>query len=61
MAIQDSFSYITYAFYSQYNMVWIANMEIGSDPNSSVIKRLWCILNDKHLTAAFAAHNTASL
>ena len=23
---------------------WIANMEIALDPNSSVIKRLWCIV-----------------
>ena len=43
MAIKDSFSYITYAFYSRYNTVWIANTEIGLDPKSSVIKRLWCI------------------
>ena len=43
MAIKDSFSCITYAFYSQYNTVWIANMEIGLDPENSVIKRLWCI------------------
>ena len=44
MAIQGSFSYIIYAFYSRYNMIWIANTEIGLDPNNSVIKRLWCIL-----------------
>ena len=44
MAIKDSFSYITYAYYSQYNTVWIANMEIGLDPKYSVIKRLWCII-----------------
>ena len=31
-----------YTFYSRYNTVWIANMEIGLDPNNSVIKRLWC-------------------
>ena len=43
MAIQDSFSYIIYAFYSHYSTVWIANMEIGLDPNTSVVKRLWCI------------------
>ena len=24
------------------SMVWIVNMEIGLDPNNSVIKRLWC-------------------
>ena len=41
MAIKDSFSYIIYAFYSRYNMVWIANTEIGLDPKNSVIKRLW--------------------
>ena len=40
MAIKDSFSYITYAFYSPYNTVWIANTEIGLDPKNSVIKRL---------------------
>ena len=28
MAIQNFFSYITYAFYSRYNMVWIDNTEI---------------------------------
>ena len=44
MAIQDSFSYVIYAFYSPYNTVWIANTEIGLDPNNSVIKRLCCIL-----------------
>ena len=31
-----------YTFYSRYNTVWIANTEIGLDPNNSVIKRLWC-------------------
>ena len=41
IAILDSFCYITYAFYSHYNTVWIANMEIVLDPNNSVIKRLW--------------------
>ena len=30
-------------FYSPYNTDWIANTEIGLDPNNSVIKRLWCI------------------
>ena len=44
MAILDSFSYITYAFYSRYNTDWIANTEIVLDPNNSVIKRLWCML-----------------
>ena len=43
MAIQNFFSYITYAFYSRYNTVWIANTEIVWDPNISVIKRLWCM------------------
>ena len=33
---------INYTFDSCYNMDWIANMEIGLDPNNSVIKRL-CI------------------
>ena len=32
-----------YTFYSCYNTVWIADTEIGLDPNNSVIKRLWCI------------------
>ena len=45
MAIQDFFSYIPYAFYSRYSTVWLANMEIGLDPNNSIIKRLWCIWN----------------
>ena len=40
MAIKDSFSYITYAFYSRYNTVWRANTEIGLDPKNGVIKRL---------------------
>ena len=44
MAIQNFFSYITYAFYSQYNTVWISNTEIVLDPNNSVVKRLACIL-----------------
>ena len=29
-----------YTFYSQYNTDWIANTEIGLDPNNSDIKRL---------------------
>ena len=33
-----------YTFFSHYNTVWITNMEIGLDPNNSVIKRLWCII-----------------
>ena len=33
-----------YTFYSHYNTDWIANTEIGLDPNNSVIKRLWCII-----------------
>ena len=32
-----------YTFYSHYNKDWIANTEIGLDPNNSVIKRLWCM------------------
>ena len=43
MAIQGSFSYIAYVFYSRYNRVWIVNTEIGLDLNNSVIKRLWSI------------------
>ena len=30
------------SFYSRYNTDWIANMEIGLDPNNSVIMRLRC-------------------
>ena len=41
MAIQN-FSYITYAFYSQYNKVWMSYTEIVWDPNNSVINGLWC-------------------
>ena len=44
MVIKYGFCYIT-TFYSRYNMYWIANTEIGLDPNNSVIKRLWCIAN----------------
>ena len=49
IAISDFFSYIIYAFYCQYNTDWIANMEIGLDPNNSVIKRLWCTFFDKKM------------
>ena len=31
-------------FDSCYYTDWIANTEIGLDPNNSVIKRLWCIV-----------------
>ena len=41
LVILDYFCFV-YTFYSGYNMACIANMEIGLDPNSSVIKRLWC-------------------
>ena len=41
MVIFDLFSYITIHF--TLVTVWIANTEIGLDPNKSVIKRLWCI------------------
>ena len=34
------------SFYSEYSIIWIANTEIGFDPNKSVIKRLWCICLD---------------
>ena len=47
MAIKDTFSYIIYAFYSRYNTDWIANTEIGLDPNNSVIKRSWCTCHSK--------------
>ena len=30
-----------YTYYSRYNTDWIANTEIGLDPNNSDIKRLW--------------------
>ena len=43
MATFYTFFYITYIFYSRYNTDWIANTEIGLDPNNSVIKRLWCM------------------
>ena len=33
----------SYILYIHYNLYWIANKEIGFDPNNSVIKRLWCI------------------
>ena len=36
-----------FAVYSRYNTDWIANTEIGLDPNKSVIKRLWCTLKLK--------------
>ena len=39
MAIYDPFSNVTYAFYSRYNRVWIADTEIVLDPQNSVIKR----------------------
>ena len=32
-----------YVFYSHYNTDWIANTEIGLDPNNSVMKRFCCI------------------
>ena len=44
MANQDSFSNITYSFYSRYNTVWITKTESRMDPKNSVIKRLWCSL-----------------
>ena len=31
-----------YTFYSRYNTDWIANTDIGLDPNNSVIKKLRC-------------------
>ena len=37
-----------YTFYSRYNTVWIANTEIGLDPNNSVIKRLWLHYSDPY-------------
>ena len=36
-----------YTFYSRYNTDWIANTEIGLDPNNSVIKRLWCTTKER--------------
>ena len=37
------FGICLYTFYSRYNTDWIADTEIGLDPNNSVIKRLWCM------------------
>ena len=34
-----------YTIYSRYNTDWIANMEIGLDPNDSVIKSLWDLIH----------------
>ena len=51
MAIQNAFTYITFGFYSQYNTLLIANTEIGLDPTSGVIKRLWC--NDVSVSGIF--------
>ena len=39
-----------YTFHSRYNTDWIANREIGLDPNNSVIKRLWCSFDGCQLT-----------
>ena len=49
MVILDYFccTIYVYTFYSRYNTDWIANTEIGLDPNDSVIKRLWCIIELK--------------
>ena len=33
---------ISYAIYSRFNPVWIANADIKMDPQNSVIKTLWC-------------------
>ena len=41
-ASTEYFCYNVFTFYSRYNMDWIANTEIGLDPNNSVIKRLRC-------------------
>ena len=40
VTIENTFAYITDAFYFQYNTVWMAYTETGLDPNKSVIKRL---------------------
>ena len=37
MVFQNAFAYISYIFTSQYNRVWITNMETGLDPRNSVI------------------------
>ena len=42
MVIKKLILLYNYTFYSRYNTDWIANTEIGLDPNKSVIKRLWC-------------------
>ena len=67
MVIFDLFSYIAIHFtlVARYNTVWIANTEIGLDPNNSVIKRLWCINScsnfdrktNKGSTVMFASHS----
>ena len=42
--IPNWFSY-NYTIYFWYSKGWIASMEIGLDPNNSVIKRLWYVVN----------------
>ena len=58
MAILDSFFYITCAFYSRYNKVRMANMEIGLDSNKSVIKRLWCTYINSTISTITTATTT---
>ena len=41
----------TCTFYSHYNTDWIANSIIGLDPNNSVVKRLWCIVQIFYFTS----------
>ena len=57
MAIKDSFSYVTCAFCSRYNTVWIANTEIGLDPKIVFnIKRLWFTVSFESLMSQCANH-----
>ena len=53
LGIWDSFSYITYTFYSWYNTVWIANMDFDLDPKNSIIKRFWCVYLNKEKSDNF--------
>ena len=40
MVLKDRFSCITIHF--TLDIAWLDSLEIGLDPNNSVIKRLWC-------------------
>ena len=45
LGVRDSFSYITYTFYSQYSIVRIAITDVDLDPKNSVIKRFSGVQN----------------